>query len=131
VRLAPIDRRDSYVTHVDAQIALGDPLRIETSQFRLRDGFAGRGTTSFEALDAPGQFLRGTVAGVTLAADDGSSSFARQASFIRRPGLADARATSWEAVGARRSFLLHDGDVLRVGPVGHHRGRASATFVLR
>ena len=130
VRLQPIDRRDSYVTHVDAQVALGDPLRIETSQFRLRDGFAGRGTTSFEALDAPGRFLRGTVGGVTLAADDGSSSFARQASFIRRPGLADARATSWEVAGARRRFLLHDGDALRVGAIDGRRDKVGATFLL-
>jgi hypothetical protein len=53
------------------------------------------------------------------------------ASFIRRPGLADARATSWEAVGGRRRFLLHDGDALRVGAVEGRRARASATFYLR
>ena len=68
---------------------------------------------------------------MTLAADDGSSSFARQASFIRRPGLAAGRATSWEAVGARRRFLRHDGDALRVAPIDDRRARASATFLLR
>jgi hypothetical protein len=123
VRLQPIDRRDSYVTHVDAQVALGDPLRIETSQFRLRDGFAGRGTTAFEALDAPGRFLRGTGDGVTLAVDHATS-------FIRRPGLADARATSWEVAGARRRFLLHDGDALRVGAIEDRRDKVGATFLL-
>jgi GH43 family beta-xylosidase len=131
VRLQPIDRPDSYVTHADAQVALGDPVAIETSQFRLRDGFAGRGTTAFEALDSPGRFLRGAAGGVTLAANDGSSSFAREASFIRRPGLASGRATSWEAAGARRSFLLHERDALRVGPIERHRGAAAATFFLR
>jgi GH43 family beta-xylosidase len=123
VRLQPIDRRDSYVTHVDAEVALGDPLRIETSQFRLRDGFAGRGTTAFEGLDAPGRFLRGTGGGVTLAVDHATS-------FIRRPGLADARATSWEAAGARRRFLLHDGDALRVGAIEDRRDKVGATFLL-
>jgi hypothetical protein len=121
VRLEPLDRPDTYVTHTGAQVALADPVRIETSQFRLRD--AGRGTVSFEALDAPGSFLTATWGGVVLAAD-GSR-------FIRRPGLADPRATSWEVVGRRRGFLRHDGDALRVGAVDGRRDRASATFFLR
>jgi GH43 family beta-xylosidase len=128
VRMAPLDRADAYVTHVGGEVVLSDPVKIETSQFRLREGFAGGQTTAFAALDAPGQFLRGTAAGVTLAADDGSTAFAREASFLRRPGLADARATSWQALGAPRAYLLHEGDLLRVGPVDE---RASATFALR
>jgi GH43 family beta-xylosidase len=125
VRLEAFDRPDTYVTHADAHVALADPLAIETSQFRLREGFAGKGTTSFEALDAPGQFLSAGADGVVLASGPSA------ASFIRRPGLADARATSWEAVGGRRRFLLHDGDALRVGAVEGRRARASATFYLR
>jgi GH43 family beta-xylosidase len=131
VRLEPLDRPDTYITHAGAQVVLDDPLHIETSQFRLHDGFAGKGTTSFEALDAPGRFLRGGADGVTLAANDGSTAFAKQASFIRRPGLAHARATSWEPVAARRTFLLHDGDALRVGAIGGRRDKAKATFFLR
>jgi GH43 family beta-xylosidase len=131
VRLEPLDRPDTYITHAGAQVVLDDPLHIETSQFRLHDGFAGKGTTSFEALDAPGRFVRGGADGVTLAANDGSTAFAKQASFIRRPGLAHARATSWEAVAARRTFLLHDGDALRVGAIGGRRDKAKATFFLR
>jgi GH43 family beta-xylosidase len=128
VRLEPLDRPDTYVTHDDADVALADPVRIETSQFRLRDGFAGRGTTSFEALDAPGQFVRASAGGLVLAADDRSSAFATEASFSRRPGLADRRATSWAAVGARRAFLRHEGDALLIGPVSD---RTAATFYLR
>jgi GH43 family beta-xylosidase len=131
VRLQPVDRRDSYVSHLDGQVVLGDPLRIETSQFRLRQGLAGKRTTSFEALDAPGRFLRGTAGGVTLAAGDGSPTFAAQASFIRRRGLAQPGGTSWEAVVARRTFLRHDGDAMRVGPIDDRRDKAAATFFLR
>jgi hypothetical protein len=130
-RLQPLDRPRSYVTHIDTQVVLADPLRIETSQFRLRDGLAGRGTTSFEALDAPGRFLRGTGGGVVLAAADGSAAFAAEASFIRRPGLADPHATSWQAVAARRAYLRHEAGVLHVARVEDRRDRASATFVLR
>jgi GH43 family beta-xylosidase len=125
VRLQPLDRANAYVTHVDAQVALADPARIETSQFRLRAGLAGPPTTSFEALDAPGRFLRATAAGVALAADDGSPGFSAQASFNRRPGLADARATSWRTTAG---YLLHDGDALRAGAVADP---AAATFYLR
>jgi hypothetical protein len=121
VRLEPLDRPDTYVTHADTQVALADPLAIETSQFRLREGW---GSTSFEALDAPGRFLSVGADGVVFA---GSS----PARFVRRPGLADARATSWQVAGARRSFLMHDGDELRVGVVGGRRAAASATFFLR
>jgi GH43 family beta-xylosidase len=131
VRLEPLDRLDTYVTHADAQVVLSDPPHIETSQFRLREGFAGRRMTSFEALDAPGRFLRASATGVTLAANDGSSAFAAQTSFIRRHGLAHPWATSWQAAGARRAFLLHDGDALRVGTIDDWGDKASATFFLR
>ena len=120
MRLEALDRPDTYVTHTDAHVALADPLRIETSQFRLRDG---RGSTSFEALDAPGLFLSVGADGVVFA---GSSA----ARFVRRPGLADPRGTSWQVAGARRSFLMHDGDALRVGVVGDRRA-TSATFFVR
>ena len=128
VRLQPLDRPESYVSHVDARVALADPARVETSQFRLVDGLAGGETTSFESLDAPGRFLRGSADAVTLAADDGSPTFADEASFAWRPGLADAQASSWEAVGRRRAFLRHDGDALRVAAGGDPAG---ATFFLR
>jgi GH43 family beta-xylosidase len=121
VRLEPLDRPDTYVTHADTQVALADPLAIETSQFRLHEG---RRSTSFEALDAPGRFLSVGADGVVFA---GSS----PARFVRRPGLADARATSWQVASAWRSFLMHDGDALRVGVVGGRRTAASATFFLR
>jgi hypothetical protein len=68
---------------------------------------------------------------VTLAANDGSTAFAQQASFIRRPGLAHARATSWEAAAERRAFLLREGDALRVGAIENRRDKAAATFFLR
>jgi GH43 family beta-xylosidase len=130
VRLAPLDAPDSYITREDAQVTLADPLHIETSQFRLRDGLAGKGTTSFEALDAPGRFLRATAGGASLAANDGSSAFAAQASFIRRPGLAGRRGTSWEAVATRHAYLSHDGDTVRLATIDGHGARASATFLL-
>jgi GH43 family beta-xylosidase len=131
VRLQPLDRPEAYVTHLDAQVRLADPPRIETSQFRLRDGLAGAATTSFESIDAPGRFLRGTAGGASLTADDGSGSFATEASFNRRPGLADARATSWQAAGAPRAYLRHDGEMLLVGAVDDSEGAAGATFHLR
>jgi hypothetical protein len=68
---------------------------------------------------------------VTLAAGDGSPTFAAQASFIRRRGLAQPGGTSWEAVVARRTFLRHDGDAMRVGPIDDRRDKAAATFFLR
>jgi Glycosyl hydrolases family 43/Alpha-L-arabinofuranosidase B (ABFB) domain len=130
VRLSPLDAPDAYITHAGAQVALADPLHIETSQFRLRDGLAGKGTTSFEALDAPGRVLRATADGASLAASDGSSAFAAQASFRRREGLADARASSWESVATRRAYLSHDGDTVRLATIDAHGARASATFLL-
>lgn len=129
VRLEPLDRRDAFVTHMGADIVLADPAAIETSQFRLVDGLAGWGATSFEAIDAPGRFLYGDGDVVRLGPDDGSPGFARRASFRRRPGLADPHATSWRALERGHAYLRHDGDRLRIAPV--HGGRASATFWLR
>jgi hypothetical protein len=130
LRLSPLDAPDTYITHAGTQVALADPLHIETSQFRLRHGLAGKETTSFEALDAPGRFLRATAAGASLAASDGSPAFAAQASFRRSKGLADARVSSWESVATRRAYLSHDGDTVRLATIDAHGARASATFLL-
>ncbi|MEN3284621.1 MAG: hypothetical protein V7607_5761 [Solirubrobacteraceae bacterium] len=130
VRLAPLDAPDSYVTHAGAEVALADPLRIETSQFHLRDGFAGKGTTSFEALDAPGRFLRATLDGANLAANDGSPAFAAEASFRRRNGLADAHASSWEALAIRHAYLSHDAATVRLATIDDRGARARATFLV-
>jgi GH43 family beta-xylosidase len=131
LRLKPADRPDSYVTHVGSQVVVGTPARIETSQFRLHDGRAGMTSRSFAAIDAPGQLLRRMPGGeVGLAADDGSPAFAMDSSFLWRPGLADARATSWEALGARRSFLRHADGAIRVDNLEGIEDLATATFHL-
>jgi GH43 family beta-xylosidase len=120
--------RGTYVSHVGARVVITAAGRIEASQFRLRDGLAGAGTTSLEPIDAPGRFLRRTRDNrVVLAADDGSAAFADQASFIRRPGLAHPAGTSWEAYRARGSYLKREGGDVRVGRADRER----ATFFVR
>jgi hypothetical protein len=50
---------------------------------------------------------------------------------VPRLRAADPRGTSWQAAGTRRSFLLNDGDAVRVGAVEGRRAAASATFLVR
>jgi GH43 family beta-xylosidase len=129
-RLEPADRLGRYVHHLADQVVVGTPGRLETSQFRLRPGLAGWHTTSFEPIDAPGRYLRRLDDGrVVLATPDGSHDFCVDASFVRRPGLADPRATSWRAVGTLFHFLRHAAGALRVERLDHG-GRESATFYL-
>lgn len=130
VRLEPADQRGSYVYHAGGQVAVGQPARVESSQFRLRDGLAGPGTTSFEPIDAPGQYLRRAAGGVGLAALDGSPVFAVEASFIRRPGLSDSRATSWQAVDDPRNFLRHLHGALSMHRDAGRSDKPSKTFHL-
>jgi alpha-L-arabinofuranosidase B-like protein len=74
---------------------------------------------------------RATLDGANLAANAGSPAFAAEASFRRRNGLADAHASSWEALATRHAYLSHDGATVCVATIEDRGARARATFLVQ
>jgi len=79
-----------YVRHANflAGIAAITSEQVrDDATFQERPGLSGQ-CTSFEAVNAPGYYLRQSNLRLTLARNDGSDVFPRDATFCIQPGLA-------------------------------------------
>jgi hypothetical protein len=65
---------------------------------------------------------------MTLAANDGTSTFAADATFKQVAGLADAGWVSFQSYNYPTRYLRHYSYVLRVDPISTAQERADATF---
>jgi non-reducing end alpha-L-arabinofuranosidase len=86
---------------------------------------------SFESVNRPGRFLRHSNYVLGLAANDGSSGFAADATFYRTAGLADAGWTSFRSHNFPNHYIRHANYVLRIDPLSASSSgtdRADATF---
>jgi peptidoglycan-N-acetylglucosamine deacetylase len=77
------------------------------SQFRVVTGLTGTGTVSVGSADFPGYYLRHKNFEVWLEKNDGTSTFASDASFHRRAGLADSAGISYESSNYAGRHLRH------------------------
>lgn len=83
---------------------------------------------SFESVNFPGYFLVAVGRDVKLLRNDGTTGFARSATFTQVNGLADASALSFESLAAPGRYLRHYGFQLYVDPVFTPVARADATW---
>ncbi|USQ93896.1 family 43 glycosylhydrolase [Caulobacter sp. RL271] len=119
-RFSPLDRPEAFLRHHGDRALVGfGPL--PTTQFRQVSSPLGGGAISLEPILKPGHVLsvgaNGAV-GIVLAGGD-----PRAAGFRRMPGLANAKAVSFAAVGG--GHLVHrDGALI----VGRAASRGAATF---
>ena len=97
------------------------------AEWRMVPGLAGRGV-SFQSVNFPNRYLRHRNAQVWLDPFQNNNLFKADASFIRRPGLADGSKTSFESVNFPGRFLRHRNSLLYVEAVPNALGRADATF---
>jgi len=119
-RFSPLDRPEAFLRHEGEKVVVGaGPL--PTSQFREVPSPLGAGAVSLEPILKPGHVLAVGTDGAVLVAPAGADP--KAASFRRAPGLADARAVSFAAVGG--GHLGHRDGVMIVGPV---QKRSAATF---
>ncbi|OLF16351.1 glycoside hydrolase family 43 protein [Actinophytocola xanthii] len=121
---------DRLVRHAD-NVGRIDPYPFDPyqdSQWRLVPGLADPAGVSFRSVNYPDRYLRHANYAVGLAANDGSTGFAADATFHRVAGLADAAWTSFRSHNLPDRHLRHAGYLLRVDPVSTATDRADATF---
>jgi hypothetical protein len=121
---------DHLIRHADNAARI-DPYPFDPyqdSQWRLVPGLASSAGVSFRSVNFPDRYLRHVNYALTLAADDGSSSFAADATFHRVPGLANSAWTSFRSHNFPDRHVRHANYVLRIDPISTATDRADATF---
>ncbi|GIJ68403.1 glycoside hydrolase family 43 protein [Virgisporangium ochraceum] len=135
---APVNRiqsynfQDRYVRHANLDVRIDPNVSpAQDAQFRVRPGLAGAsGTVSFESVNYPGYYLRHYNYDLVLAPNDGSTTFAADATFRAVAGLANSSWTSYQSYNYPDRYLRHYSYLLRIDPVTTTQERADATFRL-
>jgi hypothetical protein len=86
------------------------------------------GTVSIASVNFPGYYLRHVNYDFQLVANDGTATFAADATFRRVAGLADAAATSFQSYNHTDRYIRHSNYLLRLDPITDATGRNDATF---
>lgn len=129
-RFTPASQPGVYLRHEDGKVLAGEGPLPDT-QFRQKPGLAGEGTVSLEPVTAPGRFLRRLETGeVVIAENDGTATFAEQASFRRTAGLTEASGVSFAAVELANAYLRVVDGRLQVGAPASDAERAAGTFLI-
>ncbi|WP_093621945.1 AbfB domain-containing protein [Actinoplanes philippinensis] len=117
-------RHANFDVRIDANVS---PLR--DSQFRIVPGLANSsGYVSFESVNYPGYYLRHYAYDGQLAANDGTATFAADATFKQVAGLADSSWVSFQSYNYPTRYLRHYDYLLRIDPISTATEKADATF---
>lgn len=131
IRLAT-DRQASVFLCHDGRRLLAGAGSLPASQFREANGPARDCPVALQPIDAPDLRLcvqqSGTVVLTPVASDP---AFPLAARFIRRAGLADPAAVSYESVFLPGAYLQCDGPHVSVHPAPDAACRRRATFYVR
>ena len=92
-----------------------------------RRGNSGVGN-SFQSVNFPTRYLRHYDYQLRLDVNDGTSTFAADATFHREAGLADATWSSFRSHNFPTRYIRHSDYVLRIDPVATASDRQDATF---
>jgi beta-glucanase (GH16 family) len=117
-----------FIRHKNSRGRIDGPVSPpQDGNWKMVPGLAGAGV-SFQSQNFPGSYLRHRGGEVWLDANDGTQLFREDASFYKRPGLADAAAASFEAYNYAGRYLRHRNSLLYVESVANDLGRRDATF---
>ncbi|MDH2425306.1 glycoside hydrolase family 43 protein [Sphaerisporangium sp. TRM90804] len=133
---APVNRiqaythQNRYVRHANLDVRIDANVSpAQDAQFRLVPGLANAsGYVSFASVNYPGYYLRHYGFDFVLAADDGTATFAADATFRQVAGLADSSWTSFQSYNYPDRHIRHYDYLLRLDPISDATGRADATF---
>ncbi|WP_440105163.1 glycoside hydrolase family 43 protein [Streptosporangium sp. H16] len=133
---APVNRIQSYnfqtryVRHANLDVRIDANVSpAQDAQFRLVPGLAnGSGYVSFASVNYPGYYLRHYGYDFVLAPDDGTATFAADATFRQVAGLANASWTSFQSYNFPDRYIRHYDYLLRLDPINDAQGRGDATF---
>ncbi|MGC4804196.1 glycoside hydrolase family 43 protein [Micromonospora sp. DT233] len=122
-----------YVRHAD-NVGRIDEYPFEPYQdqlWTLVPGLADPAGVSLRSVNYPDRYLRHFAYEMVLAANDGSATFAADATFYQQAGLADSAWTSLRSYNYPTRFLRHANNVLRIDVIGSGSpttDRQDATF---
>lgn len=106
VRFQSYSLKDSYLRHMNFQFRLDFSVTpVTDSLFVEVPGLADAAATSFQAANYPGYYLRHQNNIIVLSPNDGSDTFAGDATWNLRPGLADESAVSFESFSQPGSYI--------------------------
>ncbi|MDX3522688.1 glycoside hydrolase family 43 protein [Streptomyces scabiei] len=117
-------RHSNYVGRIDAYPF--DPFT--DSQWKLVPGLADSSGVSFQSVSHPTRYLRHYNYDLRLDVNDGTSTFAADATFTRVAGLADSTWSSFRSYNNPTRYIRHYDYVLRIDPISTATERADATF---
>jgi hypothetical protein len=130
-RLQSYNYQDRFVRHINFEVRLDANVSpAQDAQFRLVPGLANdsAGYVSFQSVNHPGYYLRHYGYELVLAANDGSSQFAQDATFRQVAGLADGSWSSFQSYNYPDRYIRHYAYQLRIDPITNAIGRSDATF---
>ncbi|MFF3444938.1 glycoside hydrolase family 43 protein [Streptosporangium sp. NPDC002721] len=129
-RIQSYNNQTRYVRHADLDVRIDANVSpAQDAQFRLVPGLAnGNGYVSFASVNYPGYYLRHYGFDFVLAQDDGTATFAADATFRRVAGLADSSWTSFQSYNYPDRHIRHYNYLLRLDPITDAQGRGDATF---
>lgn len=112
-----------------APVAEGDP---DFAAFRVVPGLDGSpGSVSFESVQVPGAYLRHQDLQLKLHPHVDAPRYLKDASFVRRPGLAVRHGVSFESVNYPGHYIRHRGFMLYLDPLADGEVySADATFLV-
>lgn len=134
-RLKSYNNPDHVIRHANNAGRI-DPYPFDPyqdSQWRLVPGLADTAGISFRSVNFPDRYLRHADYTLVLAQNDGTATFAADATFHRVPGLADSAWTSFRSHNFPDRHLRHANYLLRIDPISTGSAaadRQDATFQL-
>ncbi|WP_155054212.1 glycoside hydrolase family 43 protein [Streptomyces blattellae] len=117
-------RHSGFVGRIDAYPF--DPY--PDSQWRLVPGLADSAGVSFQSVNYPSRHLRHYSYNLRLDENDGTSTFAADATFYRTAGLADSSWSSFRSYNNPTRYIRHSDYALRIDPVSTTTEQQDATF---
>jgi hypothetical protein len=129
-RIQSFNYQDRYIRHYDYDVRIEPNVSpAQDAQFRIRPGLANNsGYVSFESVNYPGYYLRHYGFDFVLAANDGTATFAGDATFRQVAGLANSSWSSFQSYNYPDRHIRHYGYALRLDPITDTAGRNDATF---
>ncbi len=119
-----------YVRHSD-YVGRIDEYPVEPykdSEWTLVPGLADSSGVSFRSVNYPTRYLRHYNYQLQLDVNDGTSTFAGDATFYRTAGLADAGWSSFRSYNNPTRYIRHSNYVLRIDPISTATEQQDATF---
>lgn len=117
-------RHANYVGRIDTY-----PFDLYTdSEWKLVPGLADGSGVSFQSVNYPTRYLRHYNYQLQLDVNDGTSTFAGDATFYRTAGLADSGWASFRSYNNPTRYIRHANYVLRIDPISTATEKQDATF---